>query len=102
MTEISAEQRAVFDAYIRGEIEAVDLVTAPMNVRGSGEVIHLTDELDEALQPWTCPQCRRVYQPPLTTYISPTDSLERCASCAEGEGRNEALKASPPSQEAEE
>jgi hypothetical protein len=27
LTEISAEQRAIFDAYIRGEIEAGELVT---------------------------------------------------------------------------
>jgi hypothetical protein len=47
------------------------------------EVIDLGDELDEALQPWTCPQCRQVYQPPLTIYISPIDGLERCPSCAQ-------------------
>jgi hypothetical protein len=44
--------------------------------------IDLSDELDNALQPWTCPQCKRVYQPPVTTYISPVDGRERCASCA--------------------
>jgi hypothetical protein len=48
-----------------------------------GIMLDLSDELDEALQPWTCPQCRKVYQPPLTTYISPIDGRERCASCAD-------------------
>ena len=39
----------------------------------SSSVLDLEDELDDALRPWMCPRCHRVYQPPLTTYISPID-----------------------------
>jgi hypothetical protein len=47
-------------------------------------MIALTGELDATLQPWTCPQCRKRYHPPVTTYISPLDGRERCATCADG------------------
>ncbi len=43
-------------------------------------LLDLTDELDDALKPWTCPQCRKTYQP----HISPIDGRERCEACAGG------------------
>jgi len=49
--------------------------------------IDLSDELDQALEPWTCPECRRVYLPPLTIYVSPVDGKERCADCANSTAR---------------
>ena len=45
-------------------------------------LIDLTGELDSAMKPWTCPECRKTYHPPRTTYISPRDGRERCPSCA--------------------
>jgi hypothetical protein len=45
-------------------------------------MIDLTDEIDSALKPWTCPKCRITYKPPLTTYISPKTGEELCAACA--------------------
>jgi hypothetical protein len=50
-------------------------------------LLDLTDELDDALKPWTCPQCRKTYQPPVTTYISPIDGREQCEACAGGSRR---------------
>lgn len=44
--------------------------------------IDLTDLLDEAPQPWMCPECKRVFEGPYTTFISPIDGIERCESCA--------------------
>jgi hypothetical protein len=49
---------------------------------GREVLLDLDDELDEALQPWTCPQCQRVFGPRRTTYISPIDGIERCEDCA--------------------
>ena len=39
-------------------------------------------EIDDALQPWTCPHCRRTTNPPLTQAWS--ESLEQfvCEKCA--------------------
>jgi hypothetical protein len=54
-----------------------------MRSRRSSSVLDLGDELDDALRPWMCPQCHHVYQPPVTTYISPIDGRERCAACAD-------------------
>ena len=45
--------------------------------------LDLTELLDDGLKPWTCPQCRKTYQPPLVTCISPIDGRERCESCAD-------------------
>jgi hypothetical protein len=38
------------------------------------------------LQPWPCPGCGVEHQPPLTTYISPRDGIERCEACSDGGG----------------
>jgi hypothetical protein len=54
-----------------------------MRFRRSSSVLDLEDELDDALRPWMYPQCNRVYQPPVTTYISPIDGREQCGSCAD-------------------
>ena len=51
--------------------------------KDSGFDLSLGELLDDALRPWACPQCGRVYEPPLTTYICPRDSIERCVSCAD-------------------
>jgi hypothetical protein len=60
------------------------VVIGPNKVgKDTGIILNLDELLDDALHLWTCPQCRRVYERPLTTYISPRDGIERCASCAD-------------------
>ena len=36
---------------------------------------------------WKCPDCKRRFPAPITTYISPIDGKERCAECAERQTR---------------
>jgi Lar family restriction alleviation protein len=43
-------------------------------------VFDLSDQLD--IKPWKCPDCKKVYDPPLMTYISPCDGKERCGDCS--------------------
>ena len=51
-------------------------------IRQKPTLIDLADDLDNALKPWKCPECKRTYKPPLTTYINPIDGRERCEKCA--------------------
>lgn len=45
-------------------------------------VFDLSNELDHALDGFTCPKCNKFFAPPLTTRISPIDHSEMCESCA--------------------
>ena len=44
--------------------------------------LDLTDEIDEALQDWTCPRCLRTYAPPLTKIWHGVHEQYVCEKCA--------------------
>lgn len=46
-------------------------------------IIDLTHEIETAFDPFTCPDCKKTYDPPCQTRISPRDYVERCPDCAE-------------------
>ncbi len=45
-------------------------------------VLDLTSEIADALQPWTCPHCRRTIKPPLTQALSERPQQFVCEKCA--------------------
>ena len=45
--------------------------------------LDLTDEIDDALQDWTCPLCRRTYAPPLMKIWHGPHEQYVCEKCAE-------------------
>jgi len=44
--------------------------------------LDFTDEIDEALQDWTCPRCLRTYGPPLTNIWHGVLEQYVCEKCA--------------------
>ena len=49
--------------------------------------LDLAKEIESAMRPWKCPDCKKAFDPPLMTYISPRDGHERCESCAASHSR---------------
>jgi rubredoxin len=45
-------------------------------------MLDLLPDWDEILAPWTCPDCKKSYKPPLQIFISPLDGRERCPKCS--------------------
>lgn len=54
-------------------------------------MIDLSDEIDTAFDPWTCPECKKTYDQSRVIYISPIDYKERCPACAEAPHPGEML-----------
>ena len=51
----------------------------------TGSVVEESQEI--IVEGWKCPDCKRRFPAPITTYISPIDGKERCAECAERQTR---------------
>ena len=46
-------------------------------------LLDLVPDWDEIQKPWLCPDCQKSFSPPLLTFISPLDRLERCPNCSD-------------------